>query len=136
MKITNLFRFSLLVISLVFSVNVAFAQISDPQVEDVGNGCDIIKFKVDNYDPSLVYTVKLNGEDKSLSEDGTYTVQNPIRDIDYTISVLCEDQVNGLFSSEVTKTARLPKAVEAPTIKAEDGCDVPVKFTIDRKSVV
>lgn len=130
MKITNLFRFSLLVISLVFSVNVAFAQISDPQVEDVGNGCDIIKFKVNNYEPSLVYTVKLNGEDKSLSADGTYTVQDPIRDIDYTISVLCEDQVNGLFSSEVTKTARLPKAVETPTIKAEDGCDVPVKFTI------
>ena len=130
MKITNLFRLSLFVLSLVFSVNVAFAQLSDPIVSYVGDGCGIVKFRVDNYDSSLAYDVKVNGISVSLAGDGTYTESSPTRDVDYTISVSCEDFAAGLSSSEVTSTAKLPKAVETPTITAADGCDVPVKFTI------
>ena len=130
MKITNLFRFSLFVLSLVFSVNVAFAQLSDPIVSYVGDGCSTVKFEIENYDSSLAYDVDVNGTLVSLESDGTYTESSPVRDFDYTISVSCKDAAAGLSSSVVTSTAKLPKTVESPTITADNGCDAPVKFTI------
>ena len=133
MKIINLFRFTLFVLSVVFSANIAFAQsISTPDVSATGDGCNAVSFKVTNYDDSLyTYTATLNGALVSLDSDGSYTVDSPVRDVQYTLSVSYTEMSTGVSSSVGSTSATLPKAVETPQIKAStSACDAPVVFTI------
>ena len=92
MKIINLFRFTLFLLSVVFSVNIAFAQsISAPIVSSTGDGCNTVSFKVEGYDISVYdYAATLNGSSVSLESDGTYSVMGPQRDVQYTLSVLVQ----------------------------------------------
>ena len=133
MKIINLFRFTLFVLSVVFSANIAFAQsISTPDVSATGDGCNTVSFKVANYDDiQYTYTATLNGASVSLGSDGSYTVASPVRDVQYTLSVSCTERSTGVSSSVGSTSATLPKAVETPKIKAStSACDAPVVFTI------
>lgn len=133
MKIINLFRFTLFVLSVVFSVNIAIAQsISAPSISSTGDGCNTVSFSVVDYDASLYdYAAKLNGTSVSLGTDGTYVVSSPVRDMQYTFSVSCTEISTGISSVESTESVRLPKAVDAPQIKAStSACDAPVVFTI------
>ena len=133
MKIINLFRFTLFVLFVVFSVNIAFAQsISAPVISSTGDGCNTVSFKVDGYDVSLYdYIAELDGASVSLEADGTYSVSSPVRDKLYTLSVSCTEIASGISSSVATASATLPKAVETSQIAASSSaCDAPVKFTI------
>lgn len=133
MKIINLFRFTLFVLSVVFSVNVAFAQsISAPSISATGDGCNTVSFKVESYDASLYdYSVDLNGTSVSLASDGSYSVDSPARDVEYTFSVSRTEISTGLSSEIASKSAKLPKAVETPVIQASAAaCDAPVEFSI------
>ena len=133
MKIINLFRFTLFVLSVVFSVNIAIAQsVSAPSISSTGNGCNTVSFKVESYDASLYdYSVDLNGTSVSLASDGSYSVDSPARDVEYTFSVSRTEISTGLSSEIASKSAKLPKAVEAPVIQASAAaCDAPVVFSI------
>ena len=133
MKIINLFRFTLFVLSVVFSVNIAIAQsISAPSISSTGDGCNTVSFSVVDYDASLYdYAAKLNGTSVDLGTDGIYVVSRPVRDMQYTFSVSCTEISTGISSVESTESVRLPKAVDAPQIKAStSACDAPVVFTI------
>ena len=133
MKIINLFRFTLFLLSVVFSVNIAFAQsISAPIVSSTGDGCNTVSFKVEGYDISVYdYAATLNGSSVSLESDGTYSVMGPQRDVQYTLSVSCTEKASGMSSASNTKSVKLPKAVEVPVIQASAAaCDAPVVFSI------
>ena len=133
MKIINLFRFTLFLLSVVFSVNIAFAQsISAPIVSSTGDGCNTVSFKVEGYDISVYdYAATLNGLSVSLESDGTYSVMGPQRDVQYTLSVSCTEKASGMSSASNTKSVKLPKAVEVPVIQASAAaCDAPVVFSI------
>ncbi len=132
MKNMNLIRFSLSILSLVLCFNVALAQTSSaPNISLLGDGCNTIGFKVDNYDTSLYdYDVTLNGVAETLSSDGSFMVNNPSRNVDYVFFVSSTDINTGLTSTK-TETAKLPKAVDKPSIVAEvSACDAPIRFTI------
>ena len=126
----NLFRFCSLMLSWAVCANV-LAQIADPVISSVGDACNTVAFKVDNYDASQYsYTAQLNGAPITLAADGSYSVANPIRNVPYTLSVTCTS--SGTSSNTVSQSATLPKAVATPRISADaNACDAPVQFTID-----
>ena len=120
----------ILLISLAFLCAQVLLAIVDPIVSSIGDNCSTVKFSVVNYDPTLTYTTNLDGSNVSLDSDGTYTVVSPVRNQNYTFSVYCADAL-GNISNTTTSTAKLPKQVVTPVIKADaSACDVPVKFTI------
>ena len=126
----NLFRFCSLMLSWAVCANV-LAQIADPVISSVGDACNTVAFKVDNYDASQYsYTAQLNGAPITLAADGSYSVASPVRNVPYTLSVTCTS--SGTSSNTVSQSATLPKAVATPRISADaNACDAPVQFTID-----
>ena len=129
----NISRFILSLLVFIACFNTAFAQsVSAPNVSFVGNDCDEIKFQVEDYDLSIfTYEAKLNGNSVSLEPDGTFTLTSPDRDVEYELSVSCENSA-GDVSTAGTAQGKLRKAVEQPVIVASTlACDAPVVFTID-----
>lgn len=152
MKILNLFRFTLFVLSVLFSVNVAFAQsssepeqgpepepivdpcnVTTPRIKAATSACDAsVVFTVQNYNSSLSYTWTINGATYT-GAGASYTVSNPVDGATYTATVVAEESgCTSAVSNSVSQS--YVKSPAEPKVSVTHDCGFPIVFKLDNKS--